>query len=154
MVRQVFVAVIDCVTDRAERAVAAADAVGGDPFVELRRFVHAAAEARVGAFCGLLDPGFDKSTPDLTESRLRLEAVIGTLMERARTAGQLRADIGVGDLMVVIAQLTRPLPGTVGSGIDRSAHRHIQFFMDGLMGPARSELSGRAATLGDLRQHA
>ncbi|WP_212914832.1 TetR/AcrR family transcriptional regulator [Streptomyces sp. TS71-3] len=154
LVRQVVVALLDRVTDRAERAVAAADTAGGDPFAELRRFVHAAADERIGALCTLIDPGFDKSHPDLTASRLRLEAVVGTLMERARTAGQLRADIGVGDLMVALSQLTRPLPGTACSGIDRFAHRHLQLFMDGLMAPARSELAGTAATLEDLRKHA
>ncbi|GHH80211.1 TetR family transcriptional regulator [Streptomyces sulfonofaciens] len=154
LMRQVVVSVLDRVTDLAERAVAAADTAGGDPSAELRRFVHAAADERIGALCPLLTAGFDKDHPDLIAVRLRLEAVLDALLERARTAGRLRADIGVGDLMIALSQLTRPLPGTACSGIDRYVHRHLQLFLDGLMSPAGSVLPGTAATLEDLRQRA
>ena len=66
-------------------------------------------------------------------------------------SGQLRTDIAVGDLMVALTQLTRPLPGTGAVNFDRFVHRHLQLFLDGLEAPARSELPGSAATLEDLR---
>jgi hypothetical protein len=82
----------------------------------------------------------------------RLETSIAAIMDRAQCAGQLRGDIAVGDLMVALTQLTRPLPGTACIGFDRFVHRHLQLFLDGLRAPARSELVGTAATLEDLKR--
>jgi hypothetical protein len=73
-------------------------------------------------------------------------------MDRARRAGQLRTDVGVGDLMVAVAQLSRPPAGTGCLSADRFVHRHLQLFLDGLRAPARSVLPGTAATMEDLRQ--
>lgn len=114
--------------------------------------MHAAAEERIGALCPMLDATFDKDHPDLTAARDRLTGAVEQLTERARTSGDLRSDVGVGDLMVALSQLTRPLPGTGCLGFDRYVHRHLQLFLDGLMAPARSELPGEPATLEDLRQ--
>lgn len=155
LARHVVLSVLDHVTDHAERAIAAAEAAGGDAFAELRRFVHAAADERIGALCPLLTAHFDKDSPDpagLGAARGRLETAVEGLLERAREAGQLRDDIAVGDLMVALTQLARPLPGTACPGIDRFVHRHLQLFLDGLLAPARSELPGTPATLEDLRQ--
>lgn len=68
------------------------------------------------------------------------------------SAGRLRTDIAVGDVLVALSQLTRPLPGIACPNIDRFTHRHIQLFLDGLEAPARSVLPGTAATLEDLRR--
>ncbi|WP_447039180.1 TetR/AcrR family transcriptional regulator [Streptomyces sp. DSM 118878] len=153
LVRQVVLSVTDRVADHAEEGIAAADADADAAFGALRTFVHAAAEERISALCPMLMAGFDPNHPDLLDSRERLERSIEGLMGRARAAGQLRADIAVGDLMVALSQLTRPLPGTACLSMDRFVHRHLQLFLDGLMAPARSELPGEAATLGDLREH-
>jgi AcrR family transcriptional regulator len=153
LVRQVVLAVTDRVADHAEEGIAAADADADAAFGALRGFVHAAADERIGALCPMLMAGFDPNHPDLLDARERLERSIEGLMGRARAAGQLRADIAVGDLMVALSQLTRPLPGTACLSMDRFVHRHLQLFLDGLMAPARSELPGEAATLGDLREH-
>lgn len=125
-----------------------------DPSFALRRFVHAAADERVGALCPLLSGDFDRARPDLDAARMRLEGAVEALMERARQAGRLRTDVAVGDLMVALSQLTRPLPGTGCVNMDRFTHRHLQLFLDGLEAPARSELPGKAATLEDLRRAA
>ncbi|MGW1027331.1 TetR/AcrR family transcriptional regulator [Streptomyces sp. NPDC002577] len=148
LVREVVCSVIDRTSELAEEALAEED----DAFAALRRFVHAAADERIGALCPMLSGSFDKHHPDLLAARDRIEALVESLMERARAAGQLRSDVAVGDLMVALSQLTRPLPGTGCQGIDRFAHRHLQLFLDGLQAPARSELPGAAATLEDLRQ--
>ena len=73
-------------------------------------------------------------------------------MARAMSAGRLRTDIAVGDLLVALSQLTRPLPGTACLDIDRFIHRHLQLFLDGLRGsgPVRTaryggDLGGPAA---------
>ncbi|WP_367042894.1 helix-turn-helix domain-containing protein [Streptomyces sp. Je 1-332] len=152
LVHQVVLLVTDRVSAHAEEAAVAADADPSVAFDVLRRFVHASADERIGALCPILQAAFDPDHPDLVDARERLEAAIDGLMQRARAAGQLRTDIAVGDLMVALSQLTRPLPGTACPNMDRFVHRHLQLFLDGLMAPARSELPGEAATLEDLRQ--
>ncbi|MEU6660624.1 helix-turn-helix domain-containing protein [Streptomyces sp. NPDC046821] len=152
LLRHVVLSVMDSVTEHAERAIAVADADPEASFSALRTFVHAAADERIGALCPMLSAVFDLQHPDLLAARDRLDAGTEGVMARARSAGQLRADIAVGDLMVALSQLTRPLPGTGCMEADRFVHRHLQVFLDGLMAPARSELPGTAATLEDLRQ--
>jgi AcrR family transcriptional regulator len=202
LVRHVVRSVLDHVAEHAERATEAADAPGGDAFGELRGFVHAAADERIGALCPLLtahldtddpagagpagagpgdrvdedsggragadpgdragagpggpagEPGPDAPDAGPAAARSRLESLIEGLLARARATGQLRDDIAVGDLLVALSQLTRPLPGTACPGIDRYVHRHLELFLDGLMAPARSALPGTAATLEDLRSQA
>ncbi|MFD9790399.1 TetR/AcrR family transcriptional regulator [Streptomyces sp. NPDC059070] len=135
-------------------ATAAEDATAEEPdaFAALRRFVFAAADERIGALCPMLSEGFDKNLPELNAARERLDEAVRDLMARARRSGQLRDDVDVGDLMVALTQLTRPLPGTACPNMDRFVHRHLQLFLDGLMAPARSGLPGTAATLQDLSQ--
>ncbi|WP_024760599.1 TetR/AcrR family transcriptional regulator [Streptomyces exfoliatus] len=148
LVREVVLSLMARVTEIAERAAEEET----DTFAALRRFTHAAADERIGALCPMLDGAFDKDHPDLTVERERLEEAVQGLVERAQGAGRLRADVGVGDLMVAVSQLTRPLPGTACVNFDQFVHRHLQLFLDGLEAPARSELPGTAATLEDLRR--
>ncbi|MEU3689487.1 TetR/AcrR family transcriptional regulator [Streptomyces narbonensis] len=148
LVREVVLSLMARVTELAERAAEEE----ADTFAALRRFTHAAADERIGALCPMLDGAFDNDHPDLTVERERLEEAVQGLVERAQRAGRLRADVGVGDLMVAVSQLTRPLPGTACVNFDQFVHRHLQLFLDGLEAPARSELPGTAATLEDLRR--
>ncbi|SEF18557.1 TetR/AcrR family transcriptional regulator [Jiangella alba] len=134
------------ITEQAESALAEET----DAFEALRRFVHRAADERVGALCSLLYEGFDKNDPHVVDARVRLEAVVTELMDNAREAGQLRPDVGIGDLMVAITQLTRPIAGTACAHVERFMHRHLQLFLDGFRAPARSELCGTAATFEDF----
>ncbi|MFI6940347.1 TetR/AcrR family transcriptional regulator [Streptomyces sp. NPDC050418] len=150
LVREVVCHVMDHIAEQAERALTEED----DAFAALRRFVHAAADERIGALCPMLAGDFDKEHAGLDASREHLEDLVDRLMDRARTAGQLRTDVAVGDLMVALSQLTRPLPGTGCVNFDQFVHRHLQLFLDGLRAPARSELPGTAATLEDLRRKA
>ncbi|MFD6417202.1 TetR/AcrR family transcriptional regulator [Streptomyces sp. NPDC060194] len=141
------------VMDRTAEAARAALAEEPDPFQALRRFTHAAADERIGALCPLLSASFDRDHAELHAAREQLERAVEELMARARAAGRLRGDVAVGDLMVALSQLTRPLPGSGCIDFDRFVHRHLQLFLDGLEAPARSALPGSAATLEDLRRH-
>jgi len=145
LIHEVVLFVLTRTTQQAHEAAEEAD-----PFEGLRRFTHAAADERIGALCPLLSGSFGKHFPDLTREWVRLEEAVEALFARAKEAGRLRADVAVGDLIVALSQLTRPLPGTACLSIDRFAHRHLQLFLDGLEAPARSELPGLAATLEDL----
>ncbi|KUJ66392.1 TetR family transcriptional regulator, partial [Streptomyces albus subsp. albus] len=142
LTHEVVLAVTSRTTLRAEEATAEES----DPFAALSRFVHAAADERIGALCPMLSGVFDKHHPELLAERRRLEEAVEGLVARAMSAGRLRTDIAVGDVLVALSQLTRPLPGIACQGIDRFTHRHLQLFLDGLRAPARSELPGSAAT--------
>ncbi|MFF4604421.1 TetR/AcrR family transcriptional regulator [Streptomyces sp. NPDC001339] len=159
LIHHVTLSVMSRTADRAERALAEES----DAFQALRRFAHDAVAERIGALCPLLSDGVDRDHPDLVAARERLEGAVEALMGAARDSGRLRTDIDVGDLMVAITQLTRPLPGWGAAqaepggacpGFDMFVHRHLQLFLDGLQTPARSELPGSAATLADLRRRA
>ena len=147
LVQEVVVSVMARTTDLAEEA-----AEEDDTFAALRRFIHAAADERIGALCPMLDGAFDKDHPELRAERERLEEAVQGLVDRAQQAGRLRTDVGVGDLMIAVSQLTRPLPGTACLNMDRFVHRHLQLFLDGMRAPARSELPGVAATVEELRR--
>ncbi|MFI0964091.1 TetR/AcrR family transcriptional regulator [Streptomyces sp. NPDC021080] len=144
--------VVCSVMDRTSEWVEAALAADGDAFEALSGFVHFAADERIGALCPMLSANFDQNHPDLVAARDRITDLIQRLMARAREAGQLRPDVELGDLMIAVSQLTRPLPGTACQGIDRFVHRHLQLLLDGMRAPARSELPGVAADLEGLRR--
>ncbi|WP_199924676.1 TetR/AcrR family transcriptional regulator [Streptomyces sp. WM6386] len=148
LVREVVCSVMDRTTEAAELALAET----GDAFEALERFVHTSADERVSALCPMVQSTFDQNHPDLEASRLRCEELIVELMDRAKAAGQLRTDVDSGDLMIVVAQLSRPPAGTACLHADRFVHRHLQLFLDGLRAPARSVLPGTAMTMEDLRQ--
>ncbi|WP_233518284.1 TetR/AcrR family transcriptional regulator [Streptomyces corynorhini] len=155
LVHDVVLSVMARVADCAERiAVEESAAEHPDPFAALCRFVHIAADERIGALCPMLSDAFDRDCPDLDAQRERLEGLVEGLMERARAAGRLRGDVAAGDLMMVLSQLTRQLPDTGCLNLDRFTHRHLQLFLDGLAAPARSVLPGSAATLEELRRAA
>lgn len=147
LIRQVTLSVMAHATQRAEDALAEEP----DAFSALRRFVFEAAEERIGALCPMLSDAFDRRDPQVVDQMQRLERSINAIMDRAQRSGRLRGDIAVGDLMVALTQLTRPLPGAGCVGFDRFVQRHLQLFLDGLRAPARSVLVGTAATLEDLQ---
>ena len=147
-----LVEVVRSVLSRAADTAERVDAEEPDPFVALCRFVHEAADECIGALCPMLSGTFDAHRADLDAERVRLVGTIEEMMARARQAGRLRPDVGYGDLMMALSQLSRPLPGTGCTDIDRYTHRHLQLFLDGLEAPARSALPGRSATLEDLRR--
>ncbi|WP_103885836.1 TetR/AcrR family transcriptional regulator [Actinacidiphila yanglinensis] len=147
LIRQVALSVMARTAQRAEDALVEEP----DAFSALQRFVFEAADERVGALCPMLSSAFDRAEPVVEQGRRRMENAITAIMDRAQCSGQLRGDIAVGDLMVALTQLTRPLPGTGCVGFDRFVRRHLQLFLDGLRAPARSTLEGTAATLEDLQ---
>ncbi|NEY36178.1 TetR family transcriptional regulator [Streptomyces sp. PRKS01-65] len=148
LVREVVCSVMDRTACAAEKALAE----NGDAFAALEHFVHTAADERISALCPMVSRTFDQHHPDLVAARKRIERLVAVLMDRARKAGQLRPDVGVGDLMVAMGQLSRPPAGTPCFRVDRFVHRHLQLFLDGLRAPARSSLPGTAVTLEDLRR--
>ncbi|MGP3978142.1 TetR/AcrR family transcriptional regulator [Streptomyces sp. 8N114] len=148
LVHGVMHAVTERIAERAERALTEE----GNSFEALRRFVFAAAEERIGALCPMLTGRFDPDEPHCLAARKRVEGLTHELIRRAQEAGEVRTDIGVGDVTVALSQLTRPLPGVGCQRIERFVERHVQLFLDGLRAPAKSQLPGHPATLEELRQ--
>ncbi|MGW1673783.1 TetR/AcrR family transcriptional regulator [Streptomyces sp. NPDC002324] len=151
--REALVREVVCsVMDRTALAAEVALTETGDAFEALSRFVHTSADERISALCPMIQSTFDAHHPDLEAARERLEDQVEGIMKRARDAGQLRSDVGVGDLMIAVSQLSRPPAGTQCGGADRFLHRHLQLFLDGLRAPAPSELPGAPVTVEDLRR--
>ncbi|MFD6169647.1 TetR/AcrR family transcriptional regulator [Streptomyces coeruleorubidus] len=148
LVREVVCSVLDRTVAAGELALAET----GDAFEALERFVHTSADERISALCPMVSSTFDENHPDLEAARERVERILQEVMDRAKAAGQLRPDVGVGDVLVAVAQLSRPPAGTACFSADSFVHRHLQLFLDGLRAPARSALPGAAVTMEDLRQ--
>jgi len=148
LIHHVALSVMARVSEHAEAAMAEEP----DSFAALARFVHAAADERIGALCPVLSEHFDHTDPDLEAARLRLDGVTNELVARAQADGLLRGDVGAGDIVIAMTQLTRPLPDSGCLHLEPYVHRHLQLFLDGLRAPAGSVLPGRAATLDDLKQ--
>ncbi|MFE6826907.1 TetR/AcrR family transcriptional regulator [Streptomyces sp. NPDC057690] len=147
LVREVVCSVLGRMAEAGRIALAEHDAFGA-----LERFVHASAEERLSALCPMISSTFDEHHPDLEAARERVERIIEEVMDRAKATGQLRPDVGVGDVMIAVAQLSRPPAGTGCLYADRFVHRHLQLFLDGLRAPAPSVLPGSPVTMEDLRQ--
>ncbi|MFF0295039.1 TetR/AcrR family transcriptional regulator [Kitasatospora sp. NPDC004615] len=150
LIHQVSLAVIDRIVAHAH----AATAEEPDSFAALSRFVHAAADERIGALCSLLSGTIDPHDPELTDARAEMKQATEDLITRAQADGLLRTDIGAGDLVVAVAQLTRPLPGADCLDLHPLVHRHLQILLDGLRTLSPSALPGHAVTMEDLSQRA
>ncbi|WP_457031307.1 TetR/AcrR family transcriptional regulator [Kitasatospora sp. P5_F3] len=130
----------------------AATAEEPDAFAAVARFTHAAADERISALCPLISQHGDPDAPELEQAGEQLKDTVVELITRAQQAGLFRTDIGPGDYLATVTQLTRPLPGTDCMAVDGFVHRHLQILLDGMRAPARSELPGHAVTMEDLRQ--
>ncbi|MCQ4080595.1 TetR/AcrR family transcriptional regulator [Streptomyces sp. RB6PN25] len=148
LLRTIVLSVMERTTQQAQAALAEEP----DGFAALQRFVHRAADERIGALCPLLSGAFEADDPELLAVRDHLTRAAGAVVAAAHRSGRLRADVALGDVMVMISQLTRPLPGTGCFDIDQFVHRHLQLFLDGLRAPGRSALPGTPTTLEDLQR--
>lgn len=90
-----------------ESAAKSAAAVDDDAFAAVRRFVHAAADLRMGAAILVLLEGLVVDQ-ELVLIRTRAANTVETLIQAAHEAGQLRRDVGMGDLVLLSIRLSRP----------------------------------------------
>jgi len=152
LLRSVLSAAMGHTAELAESALA--EAVGppeGDPVAALRRFVHAAVPARAGVMCALISKHVDAASPELASARERCARALSQLLETGRARGLIRPDVGFADLLVLVSQLTRPLPGAGRSAFEPFVHRHLDLLVDGIATPAPAPLPGHPATLEELR---
>jgi AcrR family transcriptional regulator len=152
LVREV---VLDALQRTEEEARQAARDEPG-PFAALARYMHRAIDVRTAAVIPALLGEIPFDDPEITRARQAGPAAVQALVDAAHQAGTLRPDISSGDIGMLIARLSRPLPGGIPSELqDRLSHRHLNLVIDGLRDSARqpAELGGPALTLADLRQY-
>ncbi|WP_327679108.1 TetR/AcrR family transcriptional regulator [Kitasatospora sp. NBC_00458] len=138
--------VTDLLTRLAAAAVRAREEEA-DPYRALRRFVHAAADLRMGAAIVVL---LERLVVDeeLAAARSGAVSAVGDLLRAAQDAGRLRADVGMGDLVLLCVRVSRPLPGGLAA-LDADGalvHRHLDLALAGLRPGASDEGTGEPLT--------
>ncbi|NJP69121.1 TetR/AcrR family transcriptional regulator [Streptomyces spiramenti] len=149
--RDLVVAVVRDVSERAADRAEEALAAGVDPFEALRGLFLAGVEEKVGVMCTML--GTADGDPGRRAAGDRLTQVVERLVLRARSTGTLRADVTAGDVLLAIGRLTRPLPDGSECRLDGDlVRRQLLIFLDGLRAPAATELPGTGPSVADLRR--
>lgn len=147
--------VLDALQRTAEEARQAAGEEP-DPFAALARYMHQAIDVRTAAVIPALLEAIPFDDEEIIRARHAGPAAVQALVDAAHRAGALRPDVTSGDIGMLIARLSRPLPGGFPPEIHyRLSHRHLSLVIDGLRATARqpAELDGPALTLADLHQY-
>jgi Transcriptional regulator SbtR-like, C-terminal domain len=72
---------------------------------------------------------------ELKRARDELASLFEAIVRAAWQSGQLRTDIGPGDIGLMVIRLARPLPGAFSREFDDTvAHRQLDIMLDGLRG--------------------
>jgi AcrR family transcriptional regulator len=137
------------VVAQARIAVTEADGWSG-----LTRFVrHAVTDLRVAAW---LSMWFARTwaairlEPEQEQLRAELLELLGGLVARAQQEGTMRSDVAVGDLVVLLALVLRPMPGPLAAVNERSVERHVAVVLDGFRARPADPLPGQPVTVEDL----
>jgi hypothetical protein len=123
-----------------------------DAFAAIRRFVHAAAEPRMGAVILVLLEGLVVDE-ELVRIRTRTATTVEGLIRAAHERGGLRPEVGAGDLILLSIRLSRPLPDGLARLDPNSEllHRHLDLALDGLTTrAATTPTAGRPLSFTDL----
>lgn len=106
-----------------------------DPVAALRGFLESLAAARPAALYCLPESPGDGSAAG-AGPRARVVAATGRLLSRAQRAGRVRDDVTAEDVLAVVSQLGRPLPGTTWRATEEKCPRLVRQYVDGLVVPA------------------
>jgi AcrR family transcriptional regulator len=114
----------------------AALAEESDSFRALARYLHRSLTLRIAAVMPVLDGRVDiEHDGELRQARDELAVLFEAIVRAAWRSGQLRSDIGLGDLGLMVIRLARPLPGVFPREFDdAAAHRQLDLMLDGLRG--------------------
>src|SRR5262245_31125912 len=112
----------------------AALAEEGDSFQALARYLHRALDLRIAAVMPVLGGRVDlEHDNELKQARDHLASLFETMVRAAWRSGQLRTDIGLGDVGLMVIRLARPLPGAMTRELDdAAAHRRLHIMLDSL----------------------
>jgi AcrR family transcriptional regulator len=142
LMRAVALHVLVQMAAEAQAALAAED----DSFRALARYLHRALDLRIAAVMPVLDGQLDiERDRELRQARDDLAAHFEAIMGAAWRSRQVRSDVGVGDVGLMVIRLARPLPGAFPRDVDdAAAHRQLDILLDGL----RCEHAAGAEPLG------
>lgn len=98
----------------------------------LRRYMHMALDNGIGVV-NIIRPLLDHwDWPDL---RVRAAALMTAIVDRAARDGAFRSDFSERDIVFALIRFARPLAIGLPADEERAlAHRHLDFYIDGLCG--------------------
>lgn len=110
------------------------DAIDSEPtaYAALRRFMHAALDVKVGAIMPAL---LGRVAIDDELDRIRHESVeqVQDVIAKAQADGDVRPDVGFGDVMLANVRLSCPLPSRLLAEDDVAlGHRQLEIYVAGL----------------------
>ncbi|MDA2811428.1 helix-turn-helix domain containing protein [Nocardiopsis sp. RSe5-2] len=135
--------------EEAERA----QAEEPDPWRALTRVCHAAVERRVGMLLPSMLPHLREALSEHGTLWKRRAEVVGRLeglLAEAQREGLVRGDIGLGDLLLGIVKLARPLPGMDAELDGEAAHRQLALYLEGLQAARPGPGAHRPRTIADV----
>lgn len=135
LIRAVVLHTFGTMAEAARTALAESD----DPYDALRRFMHAALDAKIGAIMPVL-AGRVVFDAEVDGARLAVGLPVQGILDAAQEAGLVRPDVAFGDIVFMVVRLTRPLPAIAKILVDDDlAHRHLDIYLDGLRAAGRTE---------------
>jgi AcrR family transcriptional regulator len=120
-------------------------AEGSDPWDALVLYVRGCADLRPGMLQTGLDPRLHdaiRQDPELAGERAELMDLLGRMVSGAQAAGVLRTDVGPGDIMLLITQLTGLLPDLPGPMVELLPSRYLELMLAGLSATDAPPLPG------------
>jgi AcrR family transcriptional regulator len=150
LLRAVAVHVLTAMGAEAEAALADES----DPFAALTRYLRAALDLRIAAVMPVLgiklDLGHDE---EVARARDAVTPLYERMVAAAHQSGQLRADVGPGDIGMMLIRLSRPLAGSFPRDLDNAtAKRQLELMLDGLSTRPRSSRATPMTIDGLLRR--
>lgn len=129
LLHAVVIDVLDRTID--DGAAALADsATGGEA---LRRYLHAAIDNGLGVV-NIVYARLD--APDWPDRRTAAQTMLDALIDMARRDGVLDDDVGAADIALAAIRFCRPLAIGLDPDAERAiAHRQVDTYLDGLVGP-------------------
>ncbi len=91
-----------------------------------------------------------RNEPETRHFRTEIMAVLEDLVHRAQAEGALRADVGAGDVAVLMSLLLRPHFASSDEATERILDRALVVMLDGLSARPGSPLPGPAVSAADL----
>jgi len=116
-----------------EKSISAGEAAvqnASDGVDALRQYMHAALDNGIGVV-NVIHPLLEnREWPDL---QMRAGAMLKAIVSRAIKDGKLGSDVSERDVVFAMVRFARPLAIGLSLGDERAiAHRHLDFYIDGL----------------------
>ncbi|WP_185949595.1 TetR/AcrR family transcriptional regulator [Microbispora sp. KK1-11] len=124
-----------------------------DAWHALCRFLRGSVALRLGVLPAKLEPHLHQRMrvgQDLHEMRQRVIAAVLRMIERAQADGVLRADVGPGDIALLMTLNVYTPPGMHN---EQAMGRVVEIMLDGLRAGAESPLPGTPLDGDDLRRY-